>query len=270
MGKACSQCKQVKPVEDFYKHKLHKDGLNSRCKTCDKEKDRLRYKNNPERKKQNRKYSQNNKDKIKERQKIYRKENKEQLKEKRKKYYKENKEYENERNKKYQTNNYEIIREQRKKFRNENKERLCIEQKEYRQDNNEIIKERKRNAYNPDKKRRYDKENEEQQKKWRHENKEKIKERGAIWSKTKSGRESNIKKAAKRRGKKWILILPNIFPEDIPVHSHHVDGNWFVAPLPSILHTGGKNMKQHIEQSNEWIEFYYGLNPISILQENVQ
>ena len=32
--KFCKKCEQLKDESEFYKHKLHKDGLSSNCKTC--------------------------------------------------------------------------------------------------------------------------------------------------------------------------------------------------------------------------------------------
>jgi hypothetical protein len=71
-------------------------------------------------------------------------------------------------------------------------------------------------------------------------------------------------------GKGWIQILPNIFPKEIPVDYHHIDGKIFVSPMPSKLHkkVPGNKTESHIEHANDWIEFYYGLDPLSILQED--
>ena len=41
--KKCSQCRQIKPLDDFYKDKRAKDGLQCECKECHKQ-----YKQNPE------------------------------------------------------------------------------------------------------------------------------------------------------------------------------------------------------------------------------
>lgn len=34
MSKACTKCKEEKPLQKFYKNKGGKDGLNSKCKNC--------------------------------------------------------------------------------------------------------------------------------------------------------------------------------------------------------------------------------------------
>jgi hypothetical protein len=74
---------------------------------------------------------------------------------------------------------------------------------------------------------------------------------------------------AKRRNKKWIQILPNVFPEDISVDYHHVDGKWFVVPLPRVIHRKKtyKNIDEHIKHNIEWIEFFYDLNPNDLLYD---
>jgi len=46
--KKCTECKEVKPVEEFYKDKHLKNGLKSWCKSCDAEATRQWQINNPE------------------------------------------------------------------------------------------------------------------------------------------------------------------------------------------------------------------------------
>jgi len=43
--KKCSKCKMVKSKSEFYKNRCHKDGLDTWCKDCKKEYDRIYYKN---------------------------------------------------------------------------------------------------------------------------------------------------------------------------------------------------------------------------------
>jgi hypothetical protein len=49
--KACSKCNVTKPLEEFYLSKKRVDGRMSACKTCEKERDRMRYVSNPDLKK---------------------------------------------------------------------------------------------------------------------------------------------------------------------------------------------------------------------------
>ena len=44
--KKCSACKELKPIEEFYKDKWKRDLLMSRCKECEKRLQRERYKRN--------------------------------------------------------------------------------------------------------------------------------------------------------------------------------------------------------------------------------
>lgn len=46
--KKCSGCKQVKPLSQFYKRKIAKDGKNSRCKDCEHKEIYEWRKNNPD------------------------------------------------------------------------------------------------------------------------------------------------------------------------------------------------------------------------------
>lgn len=76
--KVCGKCKIEKPFEDFNKHPLAKNGLNSKCKNCERE--------------YNKQYQLNKKSKIKEYQKEYNKKyrevNKKSITEKQKEYSK--------------------------------------------------------------------------------------------------------------------------------------------------------------------------------------
>ena len=99
--KKCSNCGELKPFSEFYKKKCSKDGLQSQCKMC------------------NKKYYENNKEKMKE----YRENNKEKIKE----YYENNKE----KVKEYYENNKEKMKE----YYENNKEKLLEYQKEYRENN---------------------------------------------------------------------------------------------------------------------------------------
>lgn len=99
--------------------------------------------------------------------------------------------------------------------------------------------------------------------KWRRYLRDYLKE----YRKTNKGKESMERYHSKNRGLKWIPLLPNIFPEDIPVDGHHVDGKRFVVPLPSSLHerTPRKYKNKHLEQANKWVEFYYNMNPYDFI-----
>ena len=94
MVKVCTKCKIEKEVTEFNKLKRNKNGLRSKCKSCEKE------------------YSEANKERIKERQKEYQQTNKERMKEYKKEYYQTNKEY----FKEYRQANKERIKESKKEY----------------------------------------------------------------------------------------------------------------------------------------------------------
>jgi hypothetical protein len=85
-GKVCTKCKQWKPLEEFNKRKVSKDGRRSECRECQKEYKKQWRGNNPEYDKE---YYKDNAEHIKEREKQYRKDNAEHIKE----YRKDNAEY---------------------------------------------------------------------------------------------------------------------------------------------------------------------------------
>jgi len=102
-------------------------------------------------KEDNKKYSENNKDKKKEYDKIYRENNKEyfvkyrknnieKILEKSKEYYDEIKEKIQEYNKEYHEENKEILSEKSKIYRENNKEKIAIKNKEWRNNNKEYMK----------------------------------------------------------------------------------------------------------------------------------
>ena len=119
--KTCSKCKQTKDIGEFYKCKIKKDGLRSKCKSCVAEQKKTHY--------------QENKEEIAEYQKAWYQENKEKIAEREKAYYQENKEKIAECKKAYYQENKGKIAERGKAYRQENKEKIA----EYRHLNKFII-----------------------------------------------------------------------------------------------------------------------------------
>jgi len=147
MVKVCGKCKVKKPVSEFCKNKLSKDGLRFKCKSCSKEYDKEYYQANKERKKEfNKEYYKHNKELHKK----YYEENKEYIKERRKKYREENKEYIKERGKKYKQANKKKIIKYHKEYYKDNKEKIIEYSKEYYKDNKEKINEYNRNRKKTD------------------------------------------------------------------------------------------------------------------------
>lgn len=188
-------------------------------------------------------------EKYKNVQKRFYKKHKQERSKEHKIYYQNNKERLKEYNKKY----YEEHREQYAKWRKDNKERLKELSKKYRE--NPLNKERDK----------------EQKKVYREKNKEKIRNYQNAWSRTtEKGKMNRAKKKAKRRGKKWIRILPNIFPDDMLIDDHHIN-DIFVVPLPREIHKRngyGTNIEKHRKTCLKWIELCYGINSISIISDS--
>ena len=111
--KICKKCNVEKNIDEFVKNKNCKDGYENTCKLC--------------RKKYNKKYNEENKEKISEKNKEYYCNNKEEIKAKSKEYYNDNK---------------DIIAKKNKVYRDNHKEELSIKRKEYYENNKDVITKR--------------------------------------------------------------------------------------------------------------------------------
>lgn len=125
-SKPCSACKEVKPLNEFYKNRSKSDGLHKQCKACMKLSNSEYDKRNPEAVKErksrfyaknpdyNRDYYLNNRDEIIVRSRAnglkYREANRESINEKRRIRYAENSEAERARSKAYHAANPDIKR----------------------------------------------------------------------------------------------------------------------------------------------------------------
>jgi hypothetical protein len=115
MEKRCHKCKEIKPLNDFYKRKTSKDGYRNDCKQC--------------RKTNQKKYYQENKQEIIAKARIQSKKyrNSEQGKLTRKiywdKYYKQNKEKVQSKNERWRIENKKKARDYRKKYVKERREK---------------------------------------------------------------------------------------------------------------------------------------------------
>lgn len=97
----CGKCKQIKSADQFHKSSKNQSGLQSLCKSCDRERKRQWQKDNP--------------DKVKAYSKKYEDANREKRREKNRKWSKENSEYELRRHKEWAKNNPERVKERNKK-----------------------------------------------------------------------------------------------------------------------------------------------------------
>ena len=74
--KVCSSCKTSKPLSEFYKWKLGKDGYRASCKFCVNKQNNSSIRKNPEAKlRASRKYKKVNIDKVREQTSLYRSSN---------------------------------------------------------------------------------------------------------------------------------------------------------------------------------------------------
>ena len=112
--KKCSKCGEVKPINEFYKQKSHKDGYQSSCKNCRSQWAKLYYQKNS---KEIINRGSNWVDKNKEKVKIYKKEHYLRNKESYQRNYEKNKPKYRERNKLYYQKNYDkLLKERQKKI----------------------------------------------------------------------------------------------------------------------------------------------------------
>jgi len=140
--KRCYKCGEEKALCEFSKNKLKKDGLNSRCRACNKAYFKAYRAANKEKVAQRAKaYQQANKDKIAQRKKAYREANKEKFAKRDKAYRQANKDKIAERNKAYQQANKEKFAKRNKAYQQANKEKIAEQRKAYRQANKEKIAE---------------------------------------------------------------------------------------------------------------------------------
>jgi hypothetical protein len=146
LKKTCTKCGVEKPIEEFPKRKISKDGYRNRCILCTKE--------------YNKKYNKENKEEIRKKEKIrntnpkriawrsaYNEKNREAKKEYNKKYHKENKESRAKYRKAYNEKNREAKKEYNKKYHKENKESIAVQRKKYYEENIEEIRKRDRHRY---------------------------------------------------------------------------------------------------------------------------
>lgn len=130
--------------------------------------------------------------------------------------------------------------------------------KNYRQENKEIINQKRKENWD-----KYKARHTETHRKYKRK-----------WNRTKKGKENKkrerLRHRNKTKGRKWIPILPNIFPEEIPVDYHHIDRNWFVVPLPENIHRMSNGIAdKHLKENNEWVEFYYDFDVAEFLGNNL-
>ncbi len=124
-SKACTKCGVVKPLGDFSKEKIKKDGLQKYCKACNSTMAAKWRAENPEKvKAKNAKYRAENPEKMKAKAAKWRAENPEKVKAKAAKYHAENPEKVKAKNDKYRAENPEKMKAIAAKYRAENPEKV--------------------------------------------------------------------------------------------------------------------------------------------------
>ena len=115
--KTCCRCKITKSIDNFFKNKSEKDGLNDSCKTCCRELGKIyrqKYRNKTF--ERHKKYRLENKEKVRQAHVVYANKNKEKIKLQKQKYYLENKEHIDKRNKQYNELNKEKLKPYHKAY----------------------------------------------------------------------------------------------------------------------------------------------------------
>lgn len=176
--KACSKCKAIKNLCEFYVNSKAKDGLSYQCKDCIKA------------------YTASNKEKIAEAKRLRYQVNKEAHRAKGAEYYRNNKEKILERNKLWVEANHERVLENKKEYYQNNRERAYEQSKQWRLANPEKRKEiALRWFYNNQEKAN------KASREWQEANKERASENARKW------REANQERANASR-KNWERANP--------------------------------------------------------------
>lgn len=159
MTKVCTKCNLEKPLtnEYFSRRSDKKDGFETICKECKREYNKKYWEENKEKlRKQKAKYYQQNKDKFAERNKAYRDKNREELIKYGRNYYKENRERLLEQKKEYYEQNREKKLKYREKYYQVNKGNLIKYSRKYYQRNKDRIAEYNKDYYEKNKEKAFE------------------------------------------------------------------------------------------------------------------
>lgn len=156
-----------------------------------------------------------------------------------------------EQHKEYRERNKEKLQKYHKNYYANHEGELKEYQKNYRQNSN---KELVRQAWNN----------------WYHKNRDYVNANCRKYNREhreKALRKWRKKSANRKQELGYFELWDNPFPEEIPVHYHHVN-NMIVIPIPELTHKiiGGRNTKEHREKINQIIEKIYGIELEKILE----
>lgn len=249
--KICNKCGKSKGETEFYKRKISKDGLQSICKICNKEKDK--------------EYRKRNKEKIKKIKQEYYRSKEDYFKEKNLQHYHQNKERISERHREYYQKNKEKIKKRVEnrynKMPTDKKEKLLKQGRVYGQKyrlslENKIKIKKRRAKYRS--KPEIKKHRTEYARKRRHnpEFRNYFKDK---WAEDRTKRKHTHKN---------IILMPNPFPSEIEVDYHHLLNDFydpgsklfFMWAMPRITHNyvyGSTTNRGHWKHNAEWIKKLY-------------
>jgi hypothetical protein len=141
--KKCSECGTSKPISEFNKNKLKKDGHEYRCRECarayrERNADELRkkaranyYKNRDKILKQKKKFADENKELLAKKWKAYQEKNSDKLILKYREYYRKNSKKVKQKSKEYYKKNVEERAEYKRNYQQNNKEKINKYSREY-------------------------------------------------------------------------------------------------------------------------------------------
>lgn len=139
--KVCPKCKEKRTVDEFYKTKRTRDGLQTWCKVCAKT---YITKNKDIVSKKWHAYYQKNVERIKNYQKEYNSTHKEKIQNDRKQHYEKNRDYILKRSKLFYLKNVDRIRIEHRKYYQNNVEKTAVQNKRLYNRKRELILEQKR------------------------------------------------------------------------------------------------------------------------------
>lgn len=128
MSKTCTKCGETKPLDEFYRHKGKADGVQSECKECKRERQR--------------RYYEENRDKVLDYQRRYREENPEKVREYERRYYKRSRNTILERDRQRYWRNRDKELEKNRRYYVENREKELERGRRHREENRDYVRER--------------------------------------------------------------------------------------------------------------------------------
>lgn len=145
MEKRCSKCNKMLNVSCFFKHKRHRDGLNTICKVCHQDDRRPRRKaQNETRRREKAAYLEAHKDEIAEQQRLALEKKMEQRRERDRIFYQKNLEKKRAKSRKYNSEHREECKIAFKRWYLSNIEQQGIRTKKWKDNNRERINARTR------------------------------------------------------------------------------------------------------------------------------